>query len=53
MADGDADTFDIYNPWRFIHSDEFTTDIIIEEVQVIITLADLVIWHGIYICRWI
>lgn len=29
----DDDTFKIYNPWTFIHSTEFTTDIILEEVQ--------------------
>ncbi|WAR31713.1 hypothetical protein MAR_034362 [Mya arenaria] len=29
----DDDGFTIYTPWGFIHSDEFTTDIIIEEVQ--------------------
>lgn len=28
-----ADIFTIHSPWSFIHSSEFTTDIIIEEVQ--------------------
>lgn len=32
MADS-GDVIQIYNPWTFIHSDEFTTDIVIEEVQ--------------------
>ncbi|KAL4219343.1 hypothetical protein ACF0H5_021923 [Mactra antiquata] len=29
----DEDMFTIYNPWTFIHSEEFTDDIVIEEVQ--------------------
>ena len=33
----DADIFTIHSPWTFIHSSEFTTDIIIEEVKVIQT----------------
>lgn len=28
-----GDTFDIHSPWSFIHSSEFTTDIIIEDVR--------------------
>ena len=34
MADQD-NIINIYNPWKFIHSEEFTKDIILEEVQVI------------------
>lgn len=33
MSDEEDDTYKIYNPWAFIHSEEFTTDIVIEDVK--------------------
>ena len=38
-----GDTFEVYSPWTFIHSSEFTTDIIVEEVHVSRSLTQVML----------